>query len=103
MAGYPRYKPYVPHGVQQLLAAANVDPAGKDVVVGSLEHRQETGCKPLDAEGRRWEHDGLRLIFANCQYGGEDLRGGHRRRGRRRSRADRRGDDHGGNPISTLA
>jgi len=31
--GTPRYKPCTPHGVQRLLAAADVDTAGKDVVV----------------------------------------------------------------------
>ncbi|WP_247004141.1 tetrahydrofolate dehydrogenase/cyclohydrolase catalytic domain-containing protein [Halosolutus gelatinilyticus] len=33
VAGDPRYKPCTPHGVQRLLAAADADPAGKDVVV----------------------------------------------------------------------
>jgi len=33
VAGTPRYKPCTPHGVQRLLAAADVDTAGKDVVV----------------------------------------------------------------------
>ena len=33
VAGYPRYKPCTPHGIQQLLAATGVDTAGKDAVV----------------------------------------------------------------------
>ncbi|PSP17564.1 bifunctional 5,10-methylene-tetrahydrofolate dehydrogenase/5,10-methylene-tetrahydrofolate cyclohydrolase [Halobacteriales archaeon QH_10_67_13] len=33
VAGYPRYKPCTPHGIQRLLAAAEVDPAGKHAVV----------------------------------------------------------------------
>jgi methylenetetrahydrofolate dehydrogenase (NADP+)/methenyltetrahydrofolate cyclohydrolase len=33
VAGYPRYKPCTPHGIQQLLAAAGVDTEGKDAVV----------------------------------------------------------------------
>ncbi len=33
VAGDPRFKPCTPHGVQKLLAAADVDPEGKDVVV----------------------------------------------------------------------
>jgi 5,10-methylene-tetrahydrofolate dehydrogenase/Methenyl tetrahydrofolate cyclohydrolase len=33
VAGYPRYKPCTPHGVQRLLAATGVDPAGKHVVI----------------------------------------------------------------------
>ena len=31
--GDPRFKPCTPHGIQKLLAAADVDPAGKDVAV----------------------------------------------------------------------
>ena len=33
VAGYPRYKPCTPHGIQRLLAAAEVDPAGKHAVI----------------------------------------------------------------------
>ncbi len=33
VAGYPRYKPCTPHGIQQLLAATDVDTEGKDAVV----------------------------------------------------------------------
>jgi len=33
VAGYPRYKPCTPHGIQRMLAAADVDTAGKDAVV----------------------------------------------------------------------
>ncbi|MFC7059463.1 tetrahydrofolate dehydrogenase/cyclohydrolase catalytic domain-containing protein [Halovenus salina] len=33
VAGYPRYKPCTPHGIQRLLAAADVDTEGKDAVV----------------------------------------------------------------------
>jgi len=33
LAGDARYKPCTPHGVQKLLAAADVDPEGKDAVV----------------------------------------------------------------------
>ena len=33
VAGYPRYKPCTPHGIQRLLAAAEVDPTGKHAVV----------------------------------------------------------------------
>jgi methylenetetrahydrofolate dehydrogenase (NADP+)/methenyltetrahydrofolate cyclohydrolase len=33
VAGYPRYKPCTPHGIQQLLAATGVDTAGADAVV----------------------------------------------------------------------
>ena len=33
VAGYPRFKPCTPHGIQQLLAHAGVDPEGKDAVV----------------------------------------------------------------------
>jgi methylenetetrahydrofolate dehydrogenase (NADP+)/methenyltetrahydrofolate cyclohydrolase len=33
VAGYPRYKPCTPHGIQQMLAATGVDTAGKDAVV----------------------------------------------------------------------
>ncbi|WP_227354459.1 bifunctional methylenetetrahydrofolate dehydrogenase/methenyltetrahydrofolate cyclohydrolase [Haladaptatus salinisoli] len=33
VAGHPRFKPCTPHGVQKLLASANVDTEGKDAVV----------------------------------------------------------------------
>jgi len=33
VAGYPRFKPCTPHGVQKLLESADVDPDGKDVVI----------------------------------------------------------------------
>jgi methylenetetrahydrofolate dehydrogenase (NADP+)/methenyltetrahydrofolate cyclohydrolase len=33
VAGYPRYKPCTPHGIQRLLSAADVDTEGKDAVV----------------------------------------------------------------------
>ncbi|MFC7114961.1 bifunctional methylenetetrahydrofolate dehydrogenase/methenyltetrahydrofolate cyclohydrolase [Natronoarchaeum sp. GCM10025703] len=33
VAGYPRFKPCTPHGVQKLLASADVDTEGKDVVI----------------------------------------------------------------------
>jgi len=33
VAGYPRYKPCTPHGIQRLLAATDVDPAGKHAVI----------------------------------------------------------------------
>ena len=33
VAGYPRYKPCTPHGIQQLLAASGVDTEGADAVV----------------------------------------------------------------------
>jgi methylenetetrahydrofolate dehydrogenase (NADP+)/methenyltetrahydrofolate cyclohydrolase len=33
VAGNPRFKPCTPHGIQKLLAAADVDPEGKDAVV----------------------------------------------------------------------
>ncbi|QSG06872.1 bifunctional methylenetetrahydrofolate dehydrogenase/methenyltetrahydrofolate cyclohydrolase FolD [Halapricum desulfuricans] len=33
VAGEPRYKPCTPHGIQKLLADADVDPEGKDAVV----------------------------------------------------------------------
>ncbi|QSG02167.1 bifunctional methylenetetrahydrofolate dehydrogenase/methenyltetrahydrofolate cyclohydrolase [Natranaeroarchaeum sulfidigenes] len=33
VAGYPRFKPCTPHGVQKLLESADVDPEGKDVVI----------------------------------------------------------------------
>jgi methylenetetrahydrofolate dehydrogenase (NADP+)/methenyltetrahydrofolate cyclohydrolase len=33
VAGYPRYKPCTPHGIQKLLEAIDVDPEGKDAVV----------------------------------------------------------------------
>jgi methylenetetrahydrofolate dehydrogenase (NADP+)/methenyltetrahydrofolate cyclohydrolase len=33
VAGYPRYKPCTPHGIQRLLAATDVEPEGKDAVV----------------------------------------------------------------------
>lgn len=33
VAGYPRYKPCTPHGIQRLLAATGVDTEGKDAVV----------------------------------------------------------------------
>ena len=33
VAGYPRYKPCTPHGIQRLLAATGVDTGGKDAVV----------------------------------------------------------------------
>ena len=33
VAGYPRYKPCTPHGIQRLLAAIDVETAGKDAVV----------------------------------------------------------------------
>jgi methylenetetrahydrofolate dehydrogenase (NADP+)/methenyltetrahydrofolate cyclohydrolase len=33
VAGYPRYKPCTPHGIQKLLAAADVDTEGKEAVV----------------------------------------------------------------------
>ena len=33
VAGYPRYKPCTPHGIQKLLEATGVDPEGKEAVV----------------------------------------------------------------------
>jgi len=33
VAGYPRYKPCTPHGIQKLLAAEGVDPEGMDATV----------------------------------------------------------------------
>lgn len=33
VANYPRYKPCTPHGIQRLLAATGVDPAGKHAVI----------------------------------------------------------------------
>ncbi|MFW6018511.1 MAG: bifunctional methylenetetrahydrofolate dehydrogenase/methenyltetrahydrofolate cyclohydrolase [Halapricum sp.] len=33
VAGEPRYKPCTPHGIQKLLADADVDPEGKDAVI----------------------------------------------------------------------
>jgi methylenetetrahydrofolate dehydrogenase (NADP+)/methenyltetrahydrofolate cyclohydrolase len=33
VAGYPRYKPCTPHGIQRLLAAEGIDTEGKDAVV----------------------------------------------------------------------
>ncbi len=33
VAGYPRFKPCTPHGVQKLLESADVDTEGKDVVI----------------------------------------------------------------------
>ncbi len=33
VAGYPRYKPCTPHGIQKLLEAAEIDTEGKDAVV----------------------------------------------------------------------
>ncbi len=33
VAGYPRFKPCTPHGIQRLLDATGVDPEGKDAVV----------------------------------------------------------------------
>ncbi|MFB6159773.1 MAG: tetrahydrofolate dehydrogenase/cyclohydrolase catalytic domain-containing protein [Haloferacaceae archaeon] len=42
--GDPRYVPCTPHGVQRLLAAADVDPAGEDVVVVG---RSDIVGKPL--------------------------------------------------------
>jgi len=33
VAGYPRYKPCTPHGIQKLLEASGVDPEGKDAVI----------------------------------------------------------------------
>jgi len=33
VAGYPRFKPCTPHGVQKLLTSADVDTEGKDVVI----------------------------------------------------------------------
>ncbi|MFW6382872.1 MAG: tetrahydrofolate dehydrogenase/cyclohydrolase catalytic domain-containing protein, partial [Haloferacaceae archaeon] len=33
VAGYPRYKPCTPHGIQKLLAATGIDTEGKDAVV----------------------------------------------------------------------
>jgi methylenetetrahydrofolate dehydrogenase (NADP+)/methenyltetrahydrofolate cyclohydrolase len=33
VAGYPRYKPCTPHGIQKLLAATGVDTEGKDAVI----------------------------------------------------------------------
>ncbi|MFC7072105.1 bifunctional methylenetetrahydrofolate dehydrogenase/methenyltetrahydrofolate cyclohydrolase [Halovenus rubra] len=33
VAGYPRYKPCTPHGIQQLLAATDVETEGKDAVI----------------------------------------------------------------------
>ena len=43
-AGRPRYKPCTPHGIQRLLAAADADPAGKDVTIVG---RSEIVGKPL--------------------------------------------------------
>jgi methylenetetrahydrofolate dehydrogenase (NADP+)/methenyltetrahydrofolate cyclohydrolase len=44
VAGDARYKPCTPHGVQKLLAAADVDPEGKDAVVVG---RSEIVGKPM--------------------------------------------------------
>jgi methylenetetrahydrofolate dehydrogenase (NADP+)/methenyltetrahydrofolate cyclohydrolase len=44
VAGDPRFKPCTPHGVQRLLAAAGVDPAGKDAVIVG---RSDIVGKPL--------------------------------------------------------
>lgn len=44
VAGDARYKPCTPHGIQRLLAAAEVDPAGKDAVVVG---RSEIVGKPM--------------------------------------------------------
>lgn len=33
VAGYPRYKPCTPHGIQQMLAHEGIDPEGKDTVI----------------------------------------------------------------------
>ena len=33
VAGYPRYKPCTPHGIQRMLAAIDIDTTGKDAVV----------------------------------------------------------------------
>jgi methylenetetrahydrofolate dehydrogenase (NADP+)/methenyltetrahydrofolate cyclohydrolase len=44
VAGQPRFKPCTPHGIQKLLADADVDPAGMDVVVVG---RSDIVGKPL--------------------------------------------------------
>lgn len=44
VAGDPRFKPCTPHGVQKLLASADVDPEGKDVVIVG---RSDIVGKPL--------------------------------------------------------
>jgi methylenetetrahydrofolate dehydrogenase (NADP+)/methenyltetrahydrofolate cyclohydrolase len=44
VAGYPRFKPCTPHGIQKLLAATDVDPEGKDVTIVG---RSEIVGKPL--------------------------------------------------------
>ncbi|PSP98862.1 bifunctional methylenetetrahydrofolate dehydrogenase/methenyltetrahydrofolate cyclohydrolase FolD [Halobacteriales archaeon QS_5_70_17] len=44
VAGDPRYKPCTPHGIQKLLAAADVDPEGEDAVVVG---RSEIVGKPM--------------------------------------------------------
>jgi methylenetetrahydrofolate dehydrogenase (NADP+)/methenyltetrahydrofolate cyclohydrolase len=44
VAGYPRYKPCTPHGIQKLLGAVDVDPEGKDVTIVG---RSEIVGKPL--------------------------------------------------------
>jgi methylenetetrahydrofolate dehydrogenase (NADP+)/methenyltetrahydrofolate cyclohydrolase len=44
VGGYPRFKPCTPHGIQKLLAAADVDPEGEDVTVVG---RSDIVGKPL--------------------------------------------------------
>ncbi|MFB6301769.1 MAG: tetrahydrofolate dehydrogenase/cyclohydrolase catalytic domain-containing protein [Haloferacaceae archaeon] len=44
VAGDPRFKPCTPHGIQRLLDAAGVDPAGKDVAIVG---RSDIVGKPL--------------------------------------------------------
>jgi methylenetetrahydrofolate dehydrogenase (NADP+)/methenyltetrahydrofolate cyclohydrolase len=44
VAGYPRFKPCTPHGIQKLLAATDVDPEGEDVTIVG---RSEIVGKPL--------------------------------------------------------
>ncbi|AHG02116.1 bifunctional 5,10-methylene-tetrahydrofolate dehydrogenase/ 5,10-methylene-tetrahydrofolate cyclohydrolase (plasmid) [Halostagnicola larsenii XH-48] len=44
VTGNPRFKPCTPHGVQKLIAAADVDPEGKDIVVVG---RSDIVGKPL--------------------------------------------------------
>jgi len=75
VAGEPRFKPCTPHGIQKLLANADVDPTGKDVVIVG---RSDIVGKPL-ANLLLQKQDGANATVTVCHSRTTDL-GAHTRR-----------------------
>ena len=69
VAGYPRYKPCTPHGIQRLLDAIGVDPAGKDVTIVG---RSRIVGKPL-ANMLLGKDEGGNATVTVCHSRTEDL------------------------------